>query len=177
MIRFATPRLTVRDTEETDFPALLALYTSREVMRYISSGRYDWTLEELKTKYNRLNADYPNGFGLFAVRLDDTGTVIGEAGLFNSYGTPSVLELGYILAREAWGKGYGTEVCNGLIRYGFGLPGVVKLTARMYAVNEASVRLCEKMRMKRVATGETETGQRFYTYELTRDEIERNWPA
>lgn len=31
--------------------------------------------------------------------------------------------------------------------------------------------------MKRVAAGETETGQRFYTYELTRDEIERNWPA
>lgn len=175
MIRFTTPRLTIRDTEETDFPALLALYTSQEVMRYISSGRYDWTLEELKTKYNRLNADYPKGFGLFAVRLNDTGAVIGEAGLFNSYGTPSVLELGYILAREAWGKGYGTEMCGGLIRYGFGLPGVAKLTARMYAANQASVRLCEKMQMQRVAAGETESGQRFYTYELTRDRIDRHF--
>lgn len=169
MIRFTTPRLIVRDTEEGDFPALLTIYTSPEAMRYISSGRYDWTLEELTAKYNRLNNRDAESPSLFTVETKETGEIAGEAGLFDSYDTPSIRELGYILAPEVWGKGYGTEICRGLINYGFGLPQVEKIIARMYAANEASVRLCEKMQMVRTESGTTDTGRSFYTYELTRE--------
>lgn len=86
MIRFATPRLEIRDAEPADFPALLSLYTHKEV-----------------------------------------------------------------------------------IRYAFGLPGIVNLRARMYAANEASWRLCEKMNMLRIACGNTPEGRAFYEYELKRE--------
>lgn len=170
MIRFTTPRLIVRDTEEGDFPALLTIYTSPEAMRYISSGRYDWTLEELTAKYSRLNNRDAESPSLFTVEIKETGEVAGEAGLFDSYDTPSIRELGYILSPGLWGKGYGTEICRGLIDYGFRLPRVEKIIARMYAANQASVRLCEKMQMVRTESGTTDTGRCFYTYELTRED-------
>ena len=169
MIRFDTPRLLVRDTEEADFPALLSLYTQPEVMRYISSGRYDWTLAELKAKYSRINDTGPEDACLLTVELKAIGEVAGEAGLFDSYRTPSIRELGYILAPGLWGKGYGTELCRGLVEYAFGSPRVEKLIARMYAANRASVRLSEKMQMIRTETGTTDTGRLFYTYELTKE--------
>lgn len=173
MIRFATPRLIVRDTEETDFPAILSFYTCQEAMRYISDGRYDWTLAELKTKYSRCNSSEPGGPCLLTVEVKETGEIAGEAGLFDSYDTPSIRELGYILAPGLWGKGYGTELCRGLIAYGFALPRTEKIVARMYAANEASVRLCEKMQMSRIETGTTGTGHSFYTYELTKEAYAR----
>lgn len=170
MIRFDTPRLEIRDAEPADFRALLSLYTHKEVMRYISDGRSDWTLEELQAKYARINNQAPDGAGLFAVRLKETGELAGEAGLFDTYATPGRLELGYILSRDLWQKGYGTELCSGLIRYAFGLPGIVNLRARMYAANEASWRLCETMNMLRIAGGNTPQGRAFYEYELKREE-------
>lgn len=169
MIRFTTPRLEIRDPEPADFPALLSLYTQKEVMRYISDGRSDWTLEELQAKYTRVNKQAPDGAGLFTVRLKETGELAGEAGLFDTYATPGRLELGYILSGHLWNKGYGTELCHGLIRYAFGLPGLIELRARMYAANEASRRLCEKMNMLRIACGHTPEGREFYEYELKRE--------
>lgn len=138
-------------------------------MRYISDGRSDWTLEELQAKYARIHHQAPAGTGLFIVWLKETEELAGETGLFDTYATPGQLELGYILSRKLWHKGYGTELCSGLIRYAFGLPGIVNLRARMYAANEASWRLCEKMNMLRIACGNTPEGCAFYEYELKRE--------
>lgn len=68
-------------------------------MRYISSGRYDWTPAELKAKYSRINDTGPKDACLLTVELK----VAGEAGLFDSYRTSSIRELGYILA-PAYGE-------------------------------------------------------------------------
>jgi len=135
-------------------------------MKYISSGKYDWTMEELKSKYEKINTDYPSGFGIFAVQLTDQPIVIGEAGLFNSFDNPAMLELGYILDQHHWHKGYGKEICNGLIRYCKEQLQTEKVIARMYAENIASVKLSEATGMTRTETGTTPQGKEFYTYEI-----------
>lgn len=171
MIRFKTKRLIIRDVEEKDYLFLLSLYNQQENMKYISSGKYDWTFDELKSKYESVNKDYPSGIGLFIAEIKSTSFIIGEAGIFNSFNDLSVLELGYIIDSDFWRQGFGTEICSGLIRYGFDILQADKIIARMYAENTGSVRLSEKLDMKRVETGKTENGQLFYRYEITKDQI------
>ena len=135
-------------------------------MRFISDGKYNWTREELELKYKKMNKDYPSGIGAFAVELKDTGEVIGEACIVNSFSDPQILEIGYIIDNHYWRKGYGREVCQGLIDYGFKKLGVKRLVARMYADNTASVMLSEICDMILTNKGRDENGKVIFRYEI-----------
>lgn len=167
MIRFKTKRLIIRDVEEKDYMFLLSIYTEPVNMRFIPNGRSDWTLSELKDKYNRANENYANGFGIFVVEMKDHGFIIGEAGLFDSFNNTSTLELGYILDSDFWKQGFGSELCAGLINYCFTNLHVDTVVARTYADNIASVKLSEKLGMGRTETGVSDDGKAFYRYELS----------
>lgn len=76
-----------------------------------------------------------HGWGLWAVEVRATGEFIGFVGLsrprFEAHFTPAV-EVGWRLARSAWGYGYATEAARAAIAYGFTelqLPEIVSFTA------------------------------------------------
>ena len=98
MVRFETDRAVVRDVVEGDMDIMFSIYTQEKNMRYISGGRYDWTIFELRDKYSRINKSYSYGYGIFIVELKDSGEVIGEAGLFSFDRENRIFELGYVLA-------------------------------------------------------------------------------
>ncbi|MDD4516144.1 GNAT family N-acetyltransferase [Massilibacteroides sp.] len=174
MVRFKTPHLLVRDIESNDLETLLHYYRQKVNMRFISDGKYDWTLKELEEKYNKINKDYLNGYGAFAIELKETGEVIGEAGLFNSFKDPQILELGYIIDSHFWRKGYGKEVCQGLIDYGFKELGIKRLVARMYANNTASVMLSEICDMKLTHQGRMPNGDVYFRYEINNPDYQQH---
>lgn len=75
-----------------------------------------------------------NGFGLWALEVREGGEFVGFAGLavpgFEAHFMPAV-EVGWRLARFAWGKGYATEAARAAVAYGFeevGLDEVVSFT-------------------------------------------------
>jgi RimJ/RimL family protein N-acetyltransferase len=110
-----------------------------------------------------MNADsYPNGYGIFSVVA--AGEVIGEAGLFNSFGNNKVLEFGYIIDEKFWNKGYGTEVCKALLDYGFNRLNLEKIVARMYPENIGSVRVCENLNFVKVDVPDVV----YHQYEIVR---------
>jgi [ribosomal protein S5]-alanine N-acetyltransferase len=168
MTRFQTNRLLVRDISEDDLNFLLQIYEKEENMKFISDGKYGWTKEQLTEKYEKYNKNYDLGFGVFTICLNDTNKIIGEAGLFDSFGDFKKIELGYILDTTYWGQGFGEEICNGLINYSFNNLGIEKLISRMYAENVASVRISEKCGMKRVKSGEAFNRQVYYEYEISK---------
>lgn len=76
-----------------------------------------------------------HGFGLWALEVVATGEFIGFTGLskprFAAHFMPAV-EIGWRLARSAWGRGYATEAARRALRFGFedvGLPEIVSFTA------------------------------------------------
>jgi RimJ/RimL family protein N-acetyltransferase len=74
-----------------------------------------------------------HGFGWFAVEVPATGEFIGFAGLDRiDEGLPFTgVEIGWRLARSAWGKGYATEAARAVLAFGFetlGLPEILALT-------------------------------------------------
>jgi RimJ/RimL family protein N-acetyltransferase len=64
---------------------------------------------------------------------------------------PPRAELGFNLARDQWGRGYGTEVVRAAIGFGLGLGGVSRVQAVCHVDNKASARVLEKAGMKREA--------------------------
>lgn len=62
---------------------------------------------------------------------------------------PPRAELGFNLAREHWGRGYGTEVVQTVMAFGFGHAGVHRVQAVCHVDNAASARVLEKAGMRR----------------------------
>jgi ribosomal-protein-alanine N-acetyltransferase len=58
-------------------------------------------------------------------------------------------ELGYVLARRYWGRGYMTEAVKALVNWGLKQPEVYRIWAVCDVENPASARVMEKAGMKR----------------------------
>ena len=93
------------------------------------------------------------GYSFLAVTERDGGAIVGDAGLHPFGGTGPDVELGYTLARAAWGKGYATERGRALVEHAFGALGLPRVVAQVEPANAASRHVLEKL-------GMTERGQR-----------------
>ncbi len=169
-----TERLLIREIKPGDIDCLLKIYQDSQNVKFIPNLILNMNEDNLKEKYDRINKDYKNGFGIYAVEIKDESIIIGEAGLFNSFQDLKNLELGYIIDNKFWRKGYGTEICESLIAYGFGKLKLDKLTARMFKLNSASARLSEKCGMKCIKQGKTENGGDFYEYGIEKQNYNDN---
>ncbi len=166
MILLKTQRLIIRSIDKKDISPLLDIYNKEENMRYVSTGKYDWTYTELVEKYTKFNMNYRKGYGIFVVQLQKDREIIGEAGLFNSFNNLSKLELGYIIDSKHWNNGYGKEVCKALIDYAFNQLKTNTLIARMYANNTASVKLSESCHMTMVNEEVMNNNRKIYVYQI-----------
>ncbi|KAL2199002.1 GNAT domain-containing protein [Corynascus similis CBS 632.67] len=111
-----TERLVLRVLTEDDFASFRVLRTQPEVMHWTAVGVPDpddeVTWSRLRPFLTPREASNYN----FAICLRDTGEFIGIGGchaLRSSLGWP---EVGYMLRKEAWGKGYGSEFLRGWLR-------------------------------------------------------------
>lgn len=159
-------RLIIREIESVDISCLLEIYQEPKNMEFIPNSQIKMTTEKLSEKYEKTNRNYIHGFGLYVVQLKQSKTIIGEAGFFDSYNELGHLELGYILGHQFWRNGYGTEVCQELINYGFNELKLHKITARIFSRNTASIRLSEKCGMIFIKEGLTDKNEYFSEYEI-----------
>ncbi|TKG94032.1 N-acetyltransferase [Puteibacter caeruleilacunae] len=166
MIIFSTERLSVREIKSDDLEILLDLYKCQETMHHIPNSDKEWDHDLLWEKYTDNMKYYPQGYGIFTVIEKSSGEIIGEAGLFNSFDNPSILELGYIINKGYWNKGLGTELSRGLIDYAFNKLHVEKIITRMFATNIGSIKVSEKCGMKLDAEGITADGDAFKSFVL-----------
>ena len=125
-----TARLYLREMEEGDFPALCRMLQDPEVMyayEHAFSDReaWDW-LHNQQARYRR------DGFGLWAVVEKATGEMVGQCGI--TWQTVEdgrqMPEVGYLLERAAWHKGYAAEAARACRDYAFdtlGFPEVCSI--------------------------------------------------
>ncbi|MBU9722747.1 MULTISPECIES: GNAT family N-acetyltransferase [Bacillaceae] len=90
----------------------------------------------------------------FVVRKSD-GEVIGDIGFKGKPDKNKVVEVGYGLLEEYWNKGYATEAVGALIHWALNTPTVERVKAETLQNNHGSIRVLEKLGMKKV--GETES--------------------
>lgn len=148
MFKLTTERLCLRHFRHQDDEAMYRIFCDPEVMRF-SDGTKDkaWVqawLHQCRERYENW------GFGPYAVVDQASREVIGYCGLFffPELDGQAEIEIGYRLARSAWGKGYATEAAQAVRDYAFNTLGIKRLIALIDPSNFSSVHVAEKIGMK-----------------------------
>ncbi|HKE74740.1 MAG TPA: GNAT family N-acetyltransferase [Acidimicrobiales bacterium] len=115
--RVETERLILRRPEEADVDALLPLFDA-EVVRYLS-GEVPDRPEMWRAVATMLGHWEMRGYGMFVWEERGTGAVVGRGGLWYPAGWPQ-LEVGWMLGRAWWGRGYATEAGRAALALGWG---------------------------------------------------------
>ncbi len=93
-----------------------------------------------------------DGMGPYLIRSRESGLLLGSSGLgLASTGQAANADramTGYVLARDAWGKGYATEALRTMIDVARGI-GLVSLSALCHPDHRASVHVLEKCEFAR----------------------------
>lgn len=139
-LRLATPRLTLRPLVPADAPALFEIFADPVVMRHWSTP--PWTgVEQGLAMVARDQAGLASGEHLrLGLEHADRPGVIGQCTLFGIDAGCRRAEVGYALARSAWGQGLMHEALTALLDFGFGRVGLNRIEADIDPRNQASAR-------------------------------------
>ncbi len=164
---FETDRLILRRLDERDVDEIFAMRSDPEVMRFIRApqNRIE-TVNWLNLVSSRWESDH---IGFCAIVEKQTDKFVGWCGLWQLKETDE-LEIGYAIAKSAWGKGFATEAAQVFLRYAFEQLKTGKIVAVAEPENASSRRVMEKIGMKFVRFGE------FYNRELVQYVIsQKSW--
>jgi RimJ/RimL family protein N-acetyltransferase len=135
--RLRTERLLLREWRAADREPFAALNADPEVTatrgRALARDESDALADTIERRWR------DDGFGLWALERSGDGAFIGFTGLsIPSWAPVPGVEIGWRLARPAWGHGYATEAARAAMAFAFEtleLDGLVSFTA---AVNTRS---------------------------------------
>ena len=143
MSELLTDRLHLRAFSLADFEAHAQITADPEVMRYIHAGPLTrveawWNLARYVGHWQL------RGYGMWAAVERSSGDVIGHIGFLNPEGRRG-FELGWALARSAWGKGYAREGTRAAVIHAFCVLNQPHITCVIRAENLRSIRLAEQL--------------------------------
>src|SRR4051794_16782300 len=140
-----TERLTLRELAPGDADVLFEIHSDPVTMRYWSGP--PWTdrsrgLEQVERARSELEEEKAIRWGFV---LRESGSLIGVANLHSINDQCRRAELGYVLHRGQWGRGYNHEALTAIVDWGFGELGLHRLEAELDPRNEASARAVERL--------------------------------
>jgi RimJ/RimL family protein N-acetyltransferase len=146
MERLETPRLSLRPFAPADLDAIHRIYADPEVMRWVGTGPVADRAATERMLDGYAAHQRTHGFSFWAVVERDSQTLIGDAGLHRTLNAET--ELGYTLAKTAWGRGYATEAGRAWLDAAFGELGLDEVVALAEPPNRASVHVLEKLGLR-----------------------------
>jgi RimJ/RimL family protein N-acetyltransferase len=172
-----TARLVLRPPEESDIELLMAMEFDPEVMRYIGTGAVrtpdrDLALQAM-TRWRKQWDE--QGFGVCSVIVRETGEYAGWLRLSVPVFLPEILpavEIGWVLSRDHWGRGYATEAAAELLRFGFTEAGLDRVVSIRDVDNVRSERVMDKLGLRfEFKTTVPSTGQHVAVHAIARHEF------
>src|SRR3981081_2072288 len=149
IVTLRTERLMLRPWREADRALFAAMNADPKVMEHFPRVN---TREESDAALDRLVARMEHeGFGLWAVEVPGVAEFIGFVGLNRAdalMGRP-VLEVGWRLAAEYWGRGYATEGGRASLAQAFDVLGQEEVVSFTTAANVRSRHVMEKLGLVR----------------------------
>lgn len=148
---FETERLIAREFSPADAEAVYVYASDIENCAFMS-----WAPESLEGVGEFIRSrlasqiEDPRRTYDLALCLKDTGELIGAMGLYlNELGDQA--EIGWVLNKRFWHKGYAAEAARGFLRFGFLGLELHRIYAKCDTENHASYALMERLGMRREA--------------------------
>ena len=144
-----TERLLLRPILAEDLDAYASMYADPEVVRFISDGSTATRDETREWLERTLRRNALEGWDMRTVVRTDDGTVLGRCGIaVREIEGRIEREVGYLLAREHWGRGYATEAASAMRDHALGEVGLRRVIALIQHENEASKHVAAKLGMR-----------------------------
>ncbi len=146
-----TQRLSLREFASEDLDALCGLVCDRRVTRYMfymPGARCD--AEGYLQRAVAYRNERPRGVWELAIADLAGGGLLGSCNL--TLMAAGEADLGYMLRRDAWGRGLGTETALALIEAGFNQMALNRIISTVDVRNMASIRVLEKTGLRWEAT-------------------------
>lgn len=148
-------RLTMRELTLTDLPFVFEMLGDAEVMRFYPKPL---DREESAAWIERQHTRYASdGHGLWLVEERESGLPVGQAGLvmqqLAGFPRPRYAEVGYLLHRPFWKRGYATESAAAIRHYAHETLGYDEVISLIRPENEPSQAVARRLGMQVI--GET----------------------
>ena len=144
----STERLDLRRFTPDDIDLLVRMYGDPDVTRYLGGVKTRAQSEEImRSRILGYYNEHP-GFGVWATIERATGTCVG-CHVLNHIQGEAFIQVGYILFKEAWGRGFATEGAAAMLRYGFVERQLSQIVAIADLDNLVSQRVLEKIGLRR----------------------------
>ena len=149
IVILTTPRLILRTAVAQDIPTMHArVFGDSEVMRYVFQGgpMTEERTAEVMRKFFTFGESL-TGIAVLAEGAADN--VVGFAGLFPSEPLGvNDFEIGFVLARSAWGRGIATEVGEAQLAFGFEKLNCARLLGLADPRNQPSIHALKKLGLR-----------------------------
>lgn len=148
--RHETERLILRDWREEDWPPFWQATNTPAVMRWLGG-----VCDEAKkqgAQERLLSYEREHGHTFWVIERKSDGAILGFCGLkrSNQQGGPiGMMEVGWRLREDAWGRGYAKEAAIASLEIAFDRFAVDEVIALTVARNEGSWGLMERLGMRR----------------------------
>ena len=143
-----TARLRLQPCRIEDIERIQLLWTEEYVRRFLFDDRVISQAEARSFVEASLANFERYGYGLWLILERDTNQLVGCAGLLHSEDkAPNLI---YGIHPDFVGKGNATEAAGGVLSYAFDSLALFKVKADVDEPNVESVRVLEKLNMKRV---------------------------
>ena len=148
--RHETDRLVLRDWREEDWGPFWAATNTPAVMRWLGGVADDAKRRGAQDRLLSYTRDHGHTF--WVVERKDDGEILGFCGLkrCNQQGGPiGMMEVGWRLREDAWGKGYAKEAAKASLDLAFERFGADEVVALTVMGNEGSWGLMKRLGMRR----------------------------
>ncbi len=139
-----TDRLILRKIKYSDKSDIFEYAKNPEVAKYVlwepHREKID-TIAFLNIVYSAYNKNKAAPWG---IQLKENSKIIGTVGFVKWDKEKKIGEIGYVLAKDYWGRGLITEAVKEVLKFGFSTMGLTKITAHCIAENVGSEKVLLK---------------------------------
>jgi [ribosomal protein S5]-alanine N-acetyltransferase len=154
MVRYRFPileteRLVLRAPCRSDADRLLAAWSDDETMRYFGTEPLS-TRREAREELRAFREQTVLGEGIRWILTErGRGEYVGDVGYFDFAPEHARAEIGFLLAKPLWGRGFMSEALAAVLEYGFAVKNLHRVEALVDPRNCACLRLLERSGFQR----------------------------
>lgn len=142
--KLSTERLSLRAFTPADFEPYANMVADPEVTRYLGDGNPLTRADAWRQLAMLIGHWTLRGFGMWAVEVRSSREFIGRIGCLQPEGWPG-FEIGYALARPAWGRGYAREGAAAALGFARDVLRRRSIISLIRPRNAASIRVAESL--------------------------------
>jgi RimJ/RimL family protein N-acetyltransferase len=144
----STPRLLLRQLSADDAEFILELLNEEPFLQNVGDRGVRTLPDAAAYILNGPVASYGEfGFGLYAVELKESGTLLGICGLLKRE-TLDDVDIGFAFLQKFWGRGYAYESAAAAMNWGWNTLGLKRIIAITAPENYDSISLLEKIGLR-----------------------------